>query len=207
MAYDRTQPWEQDIAVYDRCVSDVVVDMPRAYLVPQAWREVIERLQWNGVQLERVSVYQAMPARVLRIESLRSRPRAYEGHIFHDALTLSCHEEGVPAHPGDYIVPLDQPNARYAVETLEPAAHDSFFRWGFVDSMLEKKEHFSPYLFEDTALEMLRDEPLLRQQFEAWKLRNPALLSNQQAVLDFLFSHGQRYREPQWNRYPVAALL
>jgi hypothetical protein len=33
---------------FDRCVEDAVA-APKAYLVPQAWREVIERLEWNGV--------------------------------------------------------------------------------------------------------------------------------------------------------------
>jgi hypothetical protein len=38
-------------------------------------------------------------------------------------------------------------------------------------------------------------------------LAHPELLSDGQAVLGFLFAHGQRHREPEWRRYPVAALL
>jgi hypothetical protein len=105
------------------------------------------------------------------------------------------------------LLDLDQPQARFAVETLEPLAHDSFFRWGFFNSVLEKKEHFSDYVFEDTAAQMLRDEPALKLKFEQWKLAHPELLSDGQAVLGFLFAHGQRHREPEWRRYPVAALL
>ena len=206
LAYDRSQPWERDIAVYDRCVPEVMVDAPRAYLVPQAWREVIERLLWNGVRLQRAERDHARSAQVYRIESLRTRPTAFEGHMFHDGMTLSTHEETVMVHAGDCIVALDQPRARYAVETLEPQAHDSFFRWGFFNSLLEKKERYSDYLFEDTAFELLRDEPQLRQDFEDWKAHNPALLSDQKCVLDFLFTRSQRYREPQWKRYPVARL-
>jgi hypothetical protein len=57
----------------------------------------------------------------------------------------------VQLRAGDYIVPLDQDKARYAVETLEPLGHDSFFRWGFFNSVLEKKEAYSDYVFEDEA--------------------------------------------------------
>jgi hypothetical protein len=32
-------------------------------------------------------------------------------------------------------------------------------------------------------------------------------LNNQEAVLDFIFTHCQRYREPEWNRYPVYRVL
>ncbi len=207
LAYDRNQPWENDITVFDRCVEDVVVAAPRAYLIPQAWREVVERLQWNQVQLERIALDQSLQARSYRIQSFSPRGGPYEGHMFHDRIELAAHNETVLARSGDYVVPLNQANARYAVETLEPQGHDSFFRWGFFNSVLEKKEGFSDYVFEDTALVMLRDEPGLREKFEAWKMAHPELLSNQNAVLGFIFQHGQRFREPSWQRYPVAALL
>ncbi|MDB5766732.1 MAG: peptidase family, partial [Collimonas fungivorans] len=86
--------------------------------------------------------------------------------------------------------------------------HDSFFRWGFFNSVLEKKQaSISAYVFEDTALQMLADEPALRQAFDEWKAAHPAQLSDPQAVLWFLFAHGRRHAEPEWQRYPVAALM
>ena len=62
---------------------------------------------------------------------------------------------------------------------LEPQGHDSFFRWGFFNSVLEKKEAYSDYVFEDHALELLRDEPELKAKFDAWKGANVALVSDQ----------------------------
>jgi hypothetical protein len=93
------------------------------------------------------------------------------------------------------------------VETLEPQAHDSFFRWGFFNSILEKKEAFSDYVFEDTALEMLESEPLLREAFALWKAQNPDKLNDQQAVLGFIYAKGQRHVEPEWRRYPVLRVV
>jgi hypothetical protein len=113
----------------------------------------------------------------------------------------------IQARAGDYLLALNQPNARYAIETLEPQAHDSFFRWGFFNSVLEKKEAFSDYVFEDSAYEMLQTEPGLAAKFEAWKAENPALLSNQEAVLDFIFANGRRFHEPEWRRYPVYSVV
>jgi len=207
LSYDRQQPWEKDIVFYGRCTETVVIDTPKAYLIPQAWREVIERLQWNQVVLERLPCDQQLTVRSYHIEHVSSRPLPYEGHMFHEEMTLSTKTETVWARAGDYLVHLDQAQARYAIETLEPQAHDSFFRWGFFNSVLEKKENFSDYAFEDTALEMLRAEPELRIQFEQWKVQNPALLSNQKAVLGFIFTHGQRFKEPSWRRYPVVSLF
>ena len=207
LSYDRSQPWEKDIAYVNRFNAVHTASAPRAYLIPQAWRGVVERLQWNGIELTPLDADQTLEARVYRIESVTSRPGAYEGHLFHNDLRLSTHTEMIDARAGDYLLRLDQPRARYAVETLEPLAHDSFFRWGFFNSVLEKKENYSDYVFEDTATEMLNEEPALRLQFDEWKQAHPELLSDPKAVLDFLFAHGLRHREPEWRRYPVVALM
>jgi hypothetical protein len=141
--YDRNAPFERDIAYFNSFPADITVPAPRAYVVPQQWREAIERLQWNGVKLERVEAERQEEVGVYRIDAVNSRGHAYEGHMFHDEVTLVRGRETVTIRAGDYLVPLDQDNARYAVETLEPQGHDSFFRWGFFNSVLEKKEAYS----------------------------------------------------------------
>lgn len=201
--YDRNAPYERDIPHYNRFPADVVVPAPTAYVVPQQWREAIERLRWNGVKLERVDAQRTQEVSTYRIAAVTSRAHAYEGHMFHDEVQLERRRETVTVRAGDYIVPLDQDQARYAVETLEPLAHDSFFRWGFFNSVLEKKEAYSDYVFEDEAERLLAAEPALAAKFDAWKAANPELLKDQGAVLDFIFANCARWNEPEWRRYPV----
>jgi hypothetical protein len=201
--YDRSSPWERDIAYYNRFNADVTIQAPQAYIIPQAWREAIERMELNGVQLERVTEDRLQDVAYYHIVSVSSRPTAYEGHMFHDEVELEKRHATVQLRAGDVLVTLNQDKARYVVETLEPLAHDSFFRWGFFNSVLEKKEAYSDYVFEDEAEQMLRDEPALAAKFADWKAANPSLLSNQEAVLDFIFANGDKYREPEWRRYPV----
>ena len=203
LAYDRSAPWQRQIAYYDNFEADVIVTAPQAYVVPQAWREVIERLAWNGVEMTQACSARTVPAQYYHIESVTSRPGPYEGHLFHDDMVLQLRSSERQINAGDYLIALDQPNARYAVETLEPQAHDSFFRWGFFNSVLEKKETFSDYVFEDLALELLREEAPLRALFERWKDEHAELLSDQNQVLGFIFEHCERQREPEWRRYPV----
>jgi hypothetical protein len=201
--YDRTKPWERDITYYNRFKADVTVAAPKAYVVPQAWREAIERLELNGVQMERVHEDRMQDVAWYHIVSVSSRPNAYEGHMFHDEVQLEKRRGAVQLRAGDVVVALDQDKARYVVETLEPLAHDSFFRWGFFNSVLEKKEAYSDYVFEDEAEKLLGEEPELAAKFSEWKRAHPALLTNQEAVLDFVFANCARYREPEWRRYPV----
>jgi hypothetical protein len=207
LSYDRSAPWEKDIAYYNSFVPDAVVRAPKGYIVPQAWREAIERLQWNGVEMAPFTEASTIEAQYYHIASVRSRANAYEGHMYHDEVKLEARTASFTVQPGDFFIPLKQANARYAVETLEPQAHDSFFRWGFFNSVLEKKEAFSDYVFEDLALEMLETEPELRAKFEAWKAANPDLLAQQDKVLGFIFEHGKRHAEPEWRRYPVLSVF
>jgi hypothetical protein len=213
LAYDRNQAWEREIDYFEHFVEQITVTTPQAYVIPQQWREVIERLQWNGVHMERIRQAHTVSAQTYRITRVGSRPSAYEGHMFHDEVEMTSQIETIALREGDYWLPLNlsptlpQANARYAIETLEPQAHDSFFRWGFFNSILEKKEPFSDYVFEDEALAILDEEPELARKFGEWKGENPALLSDQQAVLGFIFAHCARYAEPEWNRYPVLRIM
>lgn len=203
LAYDKNQPWQADIALHTHFEPAHQVPAAQAYVVPQQWQAVIERLQMNGVQLSRIPFDKTVQAEVYRVQHSKARSGPYEGHMFFDEVELSSRIEEVQLKSGDYWLDLKQANARYAVESLEPMAHDSFFRWGLFNSVLEKKETYSDYIFEDHAQELLASEAPLREKFAAWKKANPALLSEQTAVLDFIFTHCERYREPEWQRYPV----
>lgn len=201
--YDRSAPYERDIPYFNRFPADIDVPAVRYYVVPRQWREVIERLRWNGVQMQEVEADREQAVGYYHLAGVSARAHAYEGHMFHDDVRVERRHTTVLLRRGDRLVPLDQDNARYAVETLEPQAHDSFFRWGFFNSVLEKKEAYSDYVFEDEAERLLAAEPALAARFADWKAANPQLLNDQAAVLDFIFHNAERYREPEWRRYPI----
>ena len=110
-------------------------------------------------------------------------------------------------HPGDFVVYLAAPApARYLLETLEPQATDSFFAWGFFDSVLQQKEHYSDYVFEDVAADLLRRDPKLRERLEKLKQQDAAFAANGPAQLEWVYLNSA-YHEASHNRYPVARWL
>jgi len=205
--YDRNAPFSKEIDYFQHYDAAVMVSAPLSYVVPAEWREVIQRLDWNRVSMERVGEAQTRTVQTYHIKAVQSRSMPYEGRLFHDHVELEARTETVQLKAGDFLVTVDQNRARYIIETLEPLAHDSFFRWGFFNSILEKKETYSSYVFEDTASELLQTDPELRGKFERWKAENPQLLSSQEAVLDFIFFNCTQYNEPQWRRYPIFRLM
>ncbi len=67
---------------------------------------------------------------------------------------------------GDYFILVNQPANRYLVETLEPTAPDAFFAWNFFDGILQQKEGYSAYVFEDIAAKLLKKDPGLKNSLE-----------------------------------------
>jgi hypothetical protein len=206
LRYDRSAPWEKDIAWHDRYQATATAVPPRAYLLPQAWHDVMLRLQAHGVTLQQVARSGRVAAEAWRILSFRKRPVPFEGRHLHDALELQLESMEAEVAVGDWLLPLGGPHDRFVVEVLEPLGVDSFFRWSFFDSVLDRKEHYSDYVFEDEAEHLLATEPGLADRFEAWKAAHPGLLDDPQAVLDFIFMSARRHAEPEHRRYPVLRL-
>ncbi|KQU73342.1 M14 family zinc carboxypeptidase [Rhizobacter sp. Root29] len=206
LRYDRHAPWVKDIAYFDRYQATTSVVPPRAYLLPQAWHDVALRLQANGVPLQRAGRAGRVPAEAHRITRFDKRRAPFEGRHLHDVLEVETEALTADVAVGDWLVPLGGPHDRFVVELLEPLGIDSFFRWAFFDSVLDKKEAFSDYVFEDEAERLLDAEPGLRARFDDWKAAHPELLADRDAVLGFLFLVAQRYAEPAWRLYPVLRL-
>ena len=207
LRYDRDAPWVKDIAYFDRYQPTVSVVPPRAYLLPQAWHDVALRLQAHGVPLRRALRAGRVPAEACRITRFEKRRAPFEGRHLHDVLEVETEARTADVAEGDWLVPLGGPHDRFIVEVLEPHGLDSFFRWAFFDSVLDKKESFSDYVFEDEAEQLLDEEPGLRSRFDDWKAAHPDLLGDREAVLGFIFLAAQRYAEPEWRLYPVLRLL
>ncbi len=206
LRYDRSRPWQKDIPYHDRYAATAHAVPPQAYLLPQAWHDVAERLQAHGVALQRATQARRVAADAWRIVHFEKRRRPFEGRHLHEALELRAEPIDADIAVGDWIIPLGGQHDRFVVEVLEPRGIDSFFRWAFFDSVLDKKEAFSDYVFEDEAERLLAQEPGLRESFEAWKAAHPALQGDAEAVLGFLFRTAARYAEPECGRYPVLRL-
>ncbi len=205
--YDRAAPYIRPVAYYNTATATRTASRPTAYLIPQAWAEVAATLRRNGVQLETLTQPVTVPVETYYIDDYKSAAKPYEGHFLHSQVQVHAVSETLTFAPGDFVVYLGgQAAPRYLLETLEPPATDSFFAWGFFDSVLQQKEHFSDYVFEDLAAELLRNDPALRKRLETLKQQTPAFAANGAAQLEWVYLNSP-YHEPGHNRYPVVRWL
>lgn len=205
LKYDREQAFTKQIKYFDTYKASKTVEAPLAYLIPQAWHEVIDRLAWNGVEMSRLESDTTMEVEVYYIDQFSASNRPYEGHFLKSVEELRTQRESIDFMAGDVLVYCNQSANRYIVETLEPEAVDAFFRWSFFDSVLQQKEWYSDYVFEDTAAEMLREDEEFRREFEAAKAADADLAESSRAQLYWLFKRSKHY-EGSVNRYPVYRL-
>ena len=198
--YDRSAPFWDSIPYLHTARPERMASIPSAYIIPQAWRHVAERLRANGVELQPLERDSSLVVETYLIERHSALGRPYEGHHLRSADSISKAVVPVKLYAGDFIAWTSQPARRYLIETLEPRATDSFFAWNFFDACLQQKEYFSPYVFEQTAAELLSD-PTLAADFER-ALEDSSLASSPYARLNWLYLRSN-YAEGTAGRYPI----
>ncbi|GGH13674.1 hypothetical protein GCM10007422_34450 [Pedobacter zeae] len=204
--YDRSKPYTKTIKEWNKFEPAVSVQKPVAYIIPKAWDRVIALLKLNNVKISELKTDQKIKVESYYISDFKTANRPYEGHYLHSAVKLNTVEQNLQYYAGDFVVYTNQPVNRYIIETLEPQATDSYFNWNFFDSILDMKEHYSAYVFEDTATGLLKNNPELKSKLEAKKSSDAEFAKNGAAQLDFVYKNSDYY-EKTHNRYPVARLV
>lgn len=202
LCYDRDLPFVKNIPYYNHYKPTAYVNIPKAYIIPKAWKSVVERLKNNKVELQEVNKDTVYVVDYYRIENYKTLPQPFEGHYLHFDTEVSKHKDSIVITKGDWIVETHQPARKYVLETLEPQAPDSFFNWNFFDSVLQRKEGFSPYVFEDIALQFLTENPEIKEEFEQKKAKEPDFAKSWYDQLDWIYQRTPHYEKAHL-RYPV----
>ena len=202
LKYDRNKPFTKAVTYQDYFKPTLEVEIPKAYVIPQGWWDVIKLLEQNKVQMTRFKSDTTFTVQSYKIEDYKTRTSAYEGHYPHYDVTVTTLEEERTFREGDFLVKTNQEAIRYLLETLEPQAVDSFFSWNFFDTILQQKEGFSPYVWEDKAKALLDNDPQLQTDFNQKKTNDKAFANNWYAQLDWLHKQSENYEDAHLE-YPV----
>ena len=134
------QPETMEIELYDELEADHTAQLPAAYVIPPEWEVVIDRLQWHGVEYQRLAEPVELEIRTWRFLEAKWREKPYEGHHPVSFEMEPLVEKRVfPA--GSVVVDMNQRSARVAAHLLEPLGPDSMVRWGYLDAIFERVEY------------------------------------------------------------------
>ena len=206
LRYDRTNVWQKSIPYANRYDASVLEQVPPAWVIPQAWRRVVSRLQANDVDMKPLERDTVMLLEVSWIEGFSSSSSPYEGHHPISVDSVRTEVQPVQLYRGDWLVPSNQRAKRYLTEVLSPLAHDAFLHWNFFDAALQQKEYFSSYVFEDLAADLLASDEDLRLDYDEARQRHPEWGESPRTALQWIYERSPHH-EGTANRYPVYRTL
>ena len=204
--YNRNQPYTKNLPYYSYYTAQDTIHAPKYYFIPQAWEKVLNILKANNINLIQLEQDSSCTAEVYYLDGYNTADKPYEGHYIHSNTKVKTKLENIKLKKGDYLIPVKQAGSRYIVETLEPVSTDSYFNWGFFDGVLQQKEWFSAYVFEEIAEEILSRDDNLKMEFDSMKKSDPAFASNSFSQLYFIYRNS-KYFEEGFNRYPVCRIM
>ena len=195
LQYLSAYPLVRDMRFYGYMTPKLMRAKPTAYVVKGGYTDVVaclDRMMLPYRVLERDSTISVTR---YRIENFETNTSPFEKHYFHYNTTFSADTLEWKFFKGDLILSLGSPSDRLLMELLEPDGPDSYFNWNFFDAILQQKEWYSAYVFEDKAAELLANDPDLRDQFEAMKNQQAGFASNPQWQLYWVYQHSQHYEK------------
>jgi len=195
LTYDTSKPYSEPVNYYNEFRPTKETTIPKAYILRQGWRRVIERLNNNQISYTQFKKDTTLVVETLHVDNYKTRTSAYEGHYLHYNTSIKIDSIAVHFSKGDLYIPVNQKGARYLMETLEPEATDSFFNWNFFDTVLQQKEGYSGYVFEDVAEQILKENTLIKDAFEAKKAANKDFAKNPRAQLNFIYKRSLHYEK------------
>ena len=106
--YDRAAPFTRPVKHFNTYKATVTARRPTAYLIPQAWGEVVEILRRNGATLEPLSHAVTTPVEVYYVQDFKTTPRPFEGHFVAELLDVGqrhgARDVGRPHRAGYHAV-------------------------------------------------------------------------------------------------------
>lgn len=204
--YDRTKPFKKEIPYLKEYQPTKQIKIPKAYIIPQGFWNITALLKNNGIEYQELKKDSIITVESYRIADYKTATSAYEGHYLHRDTQLTTQKREVKFSKGDYVVPTQQEGVKYIIETLEPEGIDSFFNWNFFDTMLQQKEGFSDYVFEDTAALLLKENPKLNEAMRQKMIQDTTFAKNPEAQLDWIYKNSVYYEKAHL-QYPIYRVL
>ncbi len=193
--YNQNKPFVKEIKYFDSFKTTKEIQIPKAYILQQGWHDVLERLKNNRIEFTRFEKDTTILVEVRSIADFKTQNSPYEGHYLHYNTSISQKTEDFNFKKGDIYIPTNQFGVRYLLETLEAEATDSFFNWNFFDTILQQKEGYSGYVFEDIAEKLLLENPELKMKLDEKQKTDADFAKNPRAQLDFVFKNSPHYEK------------
>ncbi len=182
------------------------VDLPEMYIIPPEWHSVIDRIRLHGIKTNLLKQDLTITVQSYKFKNVKWASEPYEGRQRIRNLEIGRIKEEREFPKGSIVIDMNQQNAKVIAHILEPAAPDSYIKWGFFNAIFEQKEYAEMYLMEKMAREMLDTSETLRKKFRKKKENDPQFAKNPWAVSNWFYQQTPYWDEKK-NVYPVGRIF
>lgn len=197
----------EQLPVFWQRVPKTTVDVPKAYIVPGQYQDVIASLKAHGLQMTEIDKQGAAKERTL--EQLEVIEHQFDKMPFEGRFRVSGKfAKGsitTTLPQGSVVIETDQPLGKLAVALLEPSGPDSYFAWGYFNTIFQRTEYIENYAIIPLANKMMAEQPELKKAFEEKLKTDKAFAENPRARLDFFYQNTPYY-DKTYLKYPVLIL-
>ncbi|MDX1905202.1 MAG: M14 family zinc carboxypeptidase [Thermonemataceae bacterium] len=200
--YDKQKPYNKKIPFYNVYQEKLRLEKPKMYIIPKLYSHIAKILEMNGVKVSKIQKNDTFKGFYYYIKNYQTSQKPYEGHYPHQNTEVEKRAATYEVTDGDWIVMGNQAHIRFIMSVLEPQAPDSYFNWNYFDILLQQKEYYSAYVFEEIAEKILKENPTIKANLQEKIQKEAEFAKNPKAQLDYIYYQSPHY-EKHHLRYPI----
>lgn len=200
--YDSTMAEDFLIPYYKKLIPKKIIKLPYAYIVPPEWTEIIDLVKLHNLKYFTIGENISINVAKTQFSDIKLSSTSYEGRQMVQSFSTIEKLESTIILKNSLIIPLQQFHFKLIAHMFEPNSGDSFFQWGFFNSVMEQKEYAESYVMEKMMIEMLTNNPNLQAEFDT-KMKNDSTFANDSRMIYNWFYSKTPYWDTKMNVYPI----
>ncbi|MEP2296963.1 M14 family metallopeptidase, partial [Algoriphagus sp.] len=183
-------------------VPELSVAVPQAYWIPAEWTAVISKVQQHGIKFDTLTEAQEISLDLSTVTSYSMGNQPYEGMMRVQKFELGSERRTQTMNPGSIRIPTDQALGELVVILMEPESVDSFFQWGYFNTIFTQTEYMETYIMEPLIAKMLAEDSDLKARFESKKTNDANFAKSPRAIYQWFYAQTPYY-DQNWKVIPV----
>lgn len=199
------EKYEIKIPLWNKFTVKESIIIPEAYLIPKEFQSIIEIAKLHGINIDVLDKNTKFSVEKIRFKNIKFPQNSFEGRTLPE-YEYDLFPDTVEVPKGTFYIPTNQRTLPMIVYLFEPKSTDSFVKWGFFNSIFERKEYFESYSMEPIARKMAKENPELKEEFLRKIESDEQFAKNPRARLNFFYERSP-YFDSQYNLYPVMRVI
>jgi hypothetical protein len=183
-------------------VPELSVPVPKAYWIPAEWSNIIEKMKQHGIEVETLTASKEVKLEFSTVDNYKMGTQPYEGMMRVQSSELNRNYKTLTLNPGSVRIKTDQPLGELVVILMEPESVDSFYQWGYFNTIFTQTEYMETYIMEPLIAKMLVEDPDLKKRFEDKKVAEPDFAKSPRAIYQWFYSQTP-YFDQNWKVIPL----